>query len=651
MRLTGTNLTLPKIIALAAIALLVWGCQGARTRTPGVVAAGGDDPHLTGAAKIEQDPETQISYLVPYTGTGHTETMREIRRQVNPATFNSDLSKLIARARVNVEKNPDTLKPQKLQVTIGLRTAQSTWVRDIEFEGPLKEMTNGSLGNTQLLAKDADQFTEARYQLAVLCHDRTCDKVQMILKKVNLNIPIHQEPVVSEETGILYTRHETNYRVKTPKGSNSSLGLSLRTDGDKQRPAIQESVEVLDGPAYVRVRVPSEKSDEDVLVIEGELLRTTDRTSQLSRADLGGDPIKGVLLGNNEKGDIAIRLQGGSEGQEEATVFFEKPRDTEPPVQPEFKVVDSEIWASHPTAVIPVNFSDSKLTEAQQVTRQLEKFRVNSRVKEFIKYWTGEKKYRQCGKGKSYNMKPRAMNFFHKIKALVPYTTPIFRHLDVTPEILYVSALESQFAVSDGWIIEATKACKPGQKCSAAGPFQITELAARYLRKNHSPNLNFVTLPLNADRSVAENDDRRFFLPTTFAAASYAKDMIDWFPDHPELWPLGYTEGQGALAVFMKCSLQKTEAERTQCRKSTKAGTAMNQRTRFRSATLDDIVKYKMAPCDKLDYVLLYLAMKFVGANLKEFGLQIDDSKIPKKLPAMYRPNQNAKNFIPSMLK
>ncbi|MCB0384692.1 MAG: hypothetical protein KDD43_04800, partial [Bdellovibrionales bacterium] len=300
-----------------------------------------------------------------------------------------------------------------------------------------------------------------------------------------------------------------------------------------------------------------------------------------------------------------------------------------------------------------VNFSDPKLKNAQGVTRQLEKFRVNPYVQEFIQYWTGAKKYRQCGKGASYNMKPRAMNFFHKMKALVPYTTPIFQHLDVTPEMLYISALESQFAISDGWIIEATKLPQGANPkyYTAAGPFQITETAARYLRNNHSPNLNFVTLPIQEDRSVHPQDDRAIFLPTTFAAASYVKDMMDWFPEHPELWPLGYTEGQGALAVSMKCSLKPTPEERETCKANSHAGTAMSQRDRYRSATLDDIVRFKMAPCGKIDYVLLYLALKFVGSNMSEFNLQFDQDKVPKQLPTLYREGQNQENLIPTMMK
>ena len=77
----------------------------------------------------------------------------------------------------------------------------------------------------------------------------------------------------------------------------------------------------------------------------------------------------------------------------------------------------------------------------------------------------------------------------------------------------------------------------------------------------------------------------------------------------------------------------------------------MNQRDRYRSATLDDIVRFKMAPCAKLDYVLLYLALKFVGANMSEFNLQFDQAKVPKELPKLYREGQNQENLIPTMLK
>lgn len=647
--------------SLASVAMgVLLSCQGAfQPRTQPLISTGTEDSALTGAAKVVYDPLEQITNLVPYTGTGQTELMREIRQQINPSRFNPELSKQISFARVVVHREGALAQPTRVQVTLGLRTAEAGLTRSLEFEGPLHVTDSGLLGNSGIPVKDGHLMTEVRFQLVVGCRDQNCDKVQLILQKINLNVPGYQAAKVSEETGLLYSRSHTNYRVSRSTGDGAKPLLEpLTTPPRADRRAIQESVEVLEGPAWVRIRVPSDKPDSDMLVVEGELLRTTDRTSELQRVEVGDRPLRGVLLGNNERGDIAVRVQrsneqGETEPPSEVTIFFEQPIENAPPAAPEFKVVDSEIWASHPTAIVPVNFSDPKLSGAQQVTRQLEKFRVNPRVQEFMKYWTGESKYRQCGRGAAMDMKPRALNFLHKMKALVPYTTTIFQHLDVTPEILYISALESQFAITDGWIIEATKlpaGADPAQ-FTAAGPYQITEIAAKYLRDNRTPGLNFVTLPIGEDRSVNPNDDRSFFLPTTFAAAAYAKDLLTWFPDHPELWPLGYTEGQGALAVAMKCSLEPTPAKRASCRRSSSAGAAMSQRDRYRDATLDDIVNYKMAPCGKIDYILLYLALKFVGANMKEVKLDFDEAKVPKQLPKLFRPRQNLENLIPTMLK
>jgi hypothetical protein len=67
--------------------------------------------------------------------------------------------------------------------------------------------------------------------------------------------------------------------------------------------------------------------------------------------------------------------------------------------------------------------------------------------------------------------------------------------------------------------------------------------------------------------------------------------------------------------------------------------------------SLDEIVRFKMAPCDKLDYVLMYHALRFVGANPNRFGMSLEESKIPKKLPPLYRQGQNSKNLVHTMLK
>jgi len=107
----------------------------------------------------------------------------------------------------------------------------------------------------------------------------------------------------------------------------------------------------------------------------------------------------------------------------------------------------------------------------------------------------------------------------------------------------------------------------------------------------------------------------------------------------------------------MKCSLIKDATQRDNCLKSTSTRTAIRQRDRYKGATLDDIIRYKMAPCLALDYVLLYLSLKFVGANLEAFGLKLEPSQIPTKLPPLYRPStengvrQNANNLIPTMYK
>ncbi|MCB0385112.1 MAG: hypothetical protein KDD43_06945, partial [Bdellovibrionales bacterium] len=109
------------LIPLFLVVLLA-GCQGGlRAQSSGLIATETEDPHLTGASKVTYDPQTQITNLVPYTGTGHTEVMREIRRQVNPKVFNPDLSKQIAYAHVNIVRDEKTLAPVKINTVIGLK--------------------------------------------------------------------------------------------------------------------------------------------------------------------------------------------------------------------------------------------------------------------------------------------------------------------------------------------------------------------------------------------------------------------------------------------------------------------------------------------------------------------------------------------------
>ncbi|MCB0362708.1 MAG: hypothetical protein KDD35_08295, partial [Bdellovibrionales bacterium] len=635
------------------------------------------------------------------------------------------------------------------------------------------------------------------------------------------------------QTAILYSRTQSQVRVRGPEKPVPAFA-PLAQEAETQAPiaAQVETVEVLEGPSYIRVAVPGKApSDQDRLLVEADLLRTTDASSPLNRATLNGRGVVGSLIGNSEDGEIAISianpdpsadrasepkengegenakdsvspqqnptkvLEGDDQRVEQLTLFVVKPdshssspttsvtdsettvavstpvqpkqpthergienskdsatpsstgkspqakptvkakpspknqsssqrnrkspqtkslnpspkakpatqaktppksssqppskpkkdvkvelvadsapppastapstsfpiayrglRSPPPPHSPELPIeVESlglaHIWSSQPQAIIPVDFSDSKLSEAQKMTRQMESLRNDPLIIRYMSYWSGQAKYQQCSRGKSYNMKPRALSFLHKIKALVPHALPIFQALDTTPETMYISALESQYAVTDGWKIETAR-CPSGRNCStAAGPYQITETAAKHLRSFPGPGLNFITYALGPNRQVRADDDRSLFLPTTFAFATYAKMLINWFPHHPELWPLGYTEGMGALAKAMKCSLEPTQAARTACIRSSGAGKAFKNRERYRQASLGEIVKFKMAPCDKLDYVLMYLALKFVGSNPIKFGLQIDSAKIPKNLPPLYRPGQNRENLVKTMRK
>lgn len=303
------------------------------------------------------------------------------------------------------------------------------------------------------------------------------------------------------------------------------------------------------------------------------------------------------------------------------------------------------------SVVIPVDFSDPSLREASAMNSQIEKLRNNLFVQRQIGYWTQKNSYRSCGKGRTTDKTKRAEKFFHRIAALAPYATSIFKELDVTPKVLYISALESNYAVNDGWPIE-TAYCYRNQSCSTAtGPYQITETASRYLTKTRRPALNFLFYPFLAGRRAHPQDDRGLFIPATFALAAYAKDLMNWFPKHPELWPLGYTEGQGALAKAMMCAQEKNPQARASCMRSGGAGRAFRERHRYDGTTLDDIVNFKMGPCRSLDYVLDLLALQFIGSNLNQYGMSLDPSRIPKKLPPMYRKGQNASNFIQTMWK
>lgn len=769
-----------------------------------------EDSQLTGAAKIVEDPEFGDSELVPYTGSGHTAIITKMRSSMNQRLFSPELSRQLTGARVVIGSKTDGT-PEKLQVSVGMRPPHGGVSRQLEFEVPLERRSDGHLGRSSVRTKSVEGSGDQGYQIDADCKDASCSKVEVVLKQENLGPQRRPEdkPQIQAETAFLFSKEETQARVKLPSKPKGTPEPLSEIDLDNPLVAVQESVEVLEGPSFVRVTIPGKDADHDILNIEGELLRTTDRTSDLQKATIGDKSYAGSLIGNDEEGDIAVRIKMSpepepdskeglrSESQPERerpepqpepqpqpqsvdkttadeneggdlTIFIEKPkarqtvpsrsdpRDMRPdskdkrpgskeqpgtpkpheqggpkntdfkgpaqkgglpqvqpakpvkpaqpvkpprpaqiqkpkiqspqvpqptrqipadkkalpppsppsPLKPEdekadlpieqretFQIVDKDIWASSPSAVVPVDFSDPKLRKAQRITRSLESLRNDSNVIKFMSYWTQENKYQRCGKGRSSNLKPIATQFFHRLKPLVPFTTPIFQALDTTPEVMYISALESKYAVNDGWAIESAR-CAKGQSCStAAGPYQITEIAARYLRSVRQQALNFITLPLSSSRQVSPNDDRSKFLPSTFAMAAYAKDMMDWFPEHPELWPLGYTEGQGGLALSMKCSQEKTQAARTSCLRSSMAGKAFRNRDRYRSTTLDEIVRFKMAPCDKLDYVLMYHALRFVGANPNRFGMSLEESKIAKKLPPLYRQGQNSKNLVHTMLK
>jgi hypothetical protein len=738
-----------------------------------------EDSQLTGAAKIVEDPEFGDSELVPYTGSGHTSIITKMRSSMNQRLFSPELSRQLTGARVVVGSKTDGT-PEKLQVSVGMRPPHGGVSRQLEFEVPLERLSDGHLGRSSVRTKIVEGSGDQGYLIDADCKDANCSKVEVVLKQETLGPQRRPEdkPQIQAETAFLFSKEETQARVKLPSKSKGTPEPLSEIDLDNPLVAVQESIEVLEGPSFVRVTIPGKDADHDIINIEGELLRTTDRTSDLQKATIGDKSYTGSLIGNDEEGDIAVRIKMSPEPEPEPdskeglrsesqpererpepqplpqpqsadkatadenkgrdlTIFIEKPKSrqtvpsrsaprdmrpdptdkrpgskepvkpappvksakaaqirkpkiqspqvpqatretpadkrplppptppsppsplklqdekTDPPIEQRktFQIVDKDIWASSPSAVVPVDFSDPKLRKAQGITRSQERLRNDSNVIKFMSYWTQENKYQRCGKGRTSNLKPIATQFFHRLKPLVPFTTPIFQALDTTPEVLYISALESKYAVNDGWTIESAK-CGKGQSCStAAGPYQITEIAARYLRTVRQQALNFITLPLSSSRQVSPNDDRSKFLPSTFAMAAYAKDMMDWFPEHPELWPLGYTEGQGGLALSMKCSQEKTQAARTSCLRSSMAGKAFRNRDRYRSTTLDEIVRFKMAPCDKLDYVLMYHALRFVGANPNRFGMSLEESKIPKKLPPLYRQGQNSKNLVHTMLK
>src|SRR5690606_15443292 len=129
---------------------------------------------------------------------------------------------------------------------------------------------------------------------------------------------------------------------------------------------------------------------------------------------------------------------------------------------------------------------------------------------------------------------------------------------------------------------------------SAFGPWQIINAAAKDIRRFSGVPFHIIDI---RNRVWDPRDDRGFLLQSTYMAAIYLKSICDKFNQDQALCPIAYHMGPNGAVGTLEATAQKINSE-----------DSLDRLTKYQ-VTFDMVAQYRMAPQDKIDYGMKFLAL------------------------------------------
>lgn len=655
------------LITFLSMATLI-GCNGFDAAEPPPFA---QEEVTTGHGREVQNDQGQ-PIQVAYTSAGKPEIFKELKLEIN-SKIHKGLSTAFVDAeieRLDSHMQPTSKSPKNLKVIAKLVINGKPY--QLTFLNSLRRWKNGLTSNFQPASG------RASYQLQSECRDDAC--------KIAILRLSYEEAATSGRhlAAALVIQQNPKVRIQASKiastMSNESWEELMSAYKSQQLVAKQQSFSVISGVSHSTGSLIRKDNGRVLVRYKTDRLSTETTVHKPENFEVTNDKdgIQGSTIGNNSRnGSLVIQMSKPPEAQAETPlpigrIYLQgdnetqsRPIDNIPAVQssapnsPDVPVASAQpapSQAAKHEPIIPIP-NGPEFPSITSTYEKLESYRQDPNVQWAIRVWQGQEKDQVCGKTTSHFSRGRAENYFRKVQPLVPFFLAISHEVDVTPEVAYLSVIESQYATQDG--DHYLDGEVNGQGSSAAGAFQILDGIARGISRNHkvSTDAMGIELPVfKVKNRTLDPKDFRYFPTTSFLAASLLmKENFAVYKADPALAILAYNQGMGKTAYIQKCAQESNsksygdaesarrnfdECMEQYSEKAMKA--AFKARHMYFDTTLADVREYGMgASCAELHYVYGWLALKFIGSHPKHYGFKAPSEMDTSGLsPLLYFPNK-----------
>ncbi|OFZ13979.1 MAG: hypothetical protein A2Z20_10115 [Bdellovibrionales bacterium RBG_16_40_8] len=579
------------IWALLTVAFTLSACGPIARPTLDYNEISADDDEVriqTGSVKVSKNSEEQT----PYTIAGYENLFNELRTSIENETDES-LAKSITDVIISTtddKKNQVEESPTRLEMKITLKSSYQKSSEELRFETLLEN--EGEKRIAKNIEQESADKTAFPFTSDVVCHEKNCHTIEIRLKK---NLPLNDKKTFDEnsvigQAGILYSLSHSKIRAQhnnnlTDFSSNTLKDFAKEVQTHKAKRA---SVAVVKGASYSQVQIPK------LIEVRTDLVDTASQPSEISMVKINGELAKGELVGNDPKSGSLIFDVTPANSNETIRIYSDENAAEPPPPMPQLvntgKVKSKSIFA--------VNSDRDKLPGTAYVSAVFANYANNNEVQRMVRVWLGQEKNKFACNRSSYG--PESLKLFiEHAQNIAPFIKKVTEKADVTPEIGYLLLLESPYAVNPLYpTLTVSKA--PGELVTATGPWQIINATARTIRDGYGhPFLIYPTV----NRRANPNDDRTFFLNSTYMATLLLRNLFKKFSFDPALAIYAYHAGGGATSNHVRKTKKYDKYD----------------------TTLSDILKYRMqtkANCDYLAYTYAFLSALTIGQNLNAYGLE-----------------------------
>lgn len=520
---------------------------------------------------------------VPYTAAGDSTELKALKSAIDSKVpANMALALKIDSVKVDrLDKSGTavTTKPEQLEIQIVVRDMNpSPLVFRAIFPAP---------GSTALV-KDLKLKTDSPgVSLTVRCFDEDCSASEMRLTTKTSDANAVAGFIHRKRTAQILALGPFDPQNKVSRLAN--LAKAAQTNPEAQI----QTTEVAWGPSMFDFKAGN-------ISASGGLTQTGTQEEVIALSLVGEKPFDAKLLGNNNRGDLLIRVN-----DEKSWSFLRVvlPKATQPSEGGDGDIVVTE---DGPSADRLIDWDPN-----HPITKAFQRDLGHPEIQRLI---IGAKA-RAAGEpgriGRWLDL------FVNRVRPSAPKMTEILKKRGLPAEMIFITMIESSYFKTDGFPISTSQVRNLARSQGARGPWQFMPNTAK------SRGLKI------ADSKTGQCDERDNLEASTNAAADYFKDLFAKFPIDPKLAIMAYNAGQGSVVKALKC---QEHANPKDCvgKPVTAAEYVQNLRSLQGSINFWDLLDLNIVGKESREYVIKFVTAQYLGREPVRNGFPYDGKTYPE---------------------